>query len=590
MELDSKLGVKDRVFQLRIIRPYNNESIEKEFKELKEQYNEKIKEIKEKSQKGVIAKDLSKKSIEKIKKQRKRAVKEFFNKKAKENPDILTLPQVFEGFRLFSRATRDMYNTTITESYIQLKKMKENGVKPDHYGNVSKAFEEISKNRDTRVPYANKLPEKIPSNLIQGIAKVIQSNFRGKELLRGDRSLSIARTGFPIPFYLAQGGQTEKDSLIKFYEVSEDEYIAEFNAPVVINGKIIIKKIKVLCSTRKRKKNFRRNKDDATNKLIMDFITGEIKNVVKKRLDILSPKHDLKQSKIEELLRKYTQIPRYEIIPKPTKFGGSDEWFLSITCKILPEKIEKATNPNIIAGIDYCYSKDKIMQIAVIDVQKYKEDKNKINSWQIASFTITDYKYGLRKIYDDFYSERRKMQAMISRRIKSDDYEHKFNLRFQNRRNYIIKVIVKHISNFMQKHNVSEIYFENLDNLSKKEDWFTVHKIRGFPRKELINLLAMKLVGKMPESKKKYVFGNGVKIDLGISPAYTSQKCSICRKRNEKFDFKFRSANNFPPFTCIDSTCKFGKDLSKAKDFEKFIRDADLNAARNIALRGSEKA
>jgi len=547
-DLDKRLGVQERVIKLRIIRPFD-ETIEKEFREFKQ----------------------SLMGLEKNKYKKK--IKEFFDGKSA-NEGKLTYPDMASAFRIAFSSIRKLYNLSISKSFVQLM----NNEKLDHYQNIKKSAEEIGLD--------------IPSDLVVGLQKKIMSNFNVSEIRKGDRSLPTATSGF-IPFYLGQGGKQEKQSLIKFYKWSDkdgklvsgeikdavsgkDDFVLELTAPIFRDKKVEYKKLQFLCSSQKRRRNFKRNRDDATNKLIIDYLTGNIVNVVESKLANWLSKKKIKGDDMATLKRKYSQIAQYEILEGFTRVD-TNSYFISFNVKWLPEKTpdEIITNKGIVAGIDMCYSKDKVLYLSIVDLNKRKENPQKIQDWQIRTVAIFDEVYGIRKAYDDWYSEKRSMQKKLSKRIESTQFEHKFNLRFENRRKYLIRLIVNHLARAVINSGASVVYIENLEGLRNKEDWFSINKIRSFPRAGLFNLLKLKL--------KEH------KIDVEpVSPRDTSKTCSVCGKKNDEFDFIFRSEKKFPPFFCKDKECRFSKELSDKDKFDRWIRDADQNASRNIALRGAK--
>ncbi len=581
-KIDKKLGVKQRVFSLRIIRPFN-ETIEDEYRKFRENLNVQFKDIKEKIREAKESHNFSKENelknkLKKYEKERKKKIQEFFNKKKEENPELISLNELMSGLRKGFDISRTIYNKAVSKGFVQLM----NKEKLDSYKNVIESAKELG--------YGD-----LPSDFIIGLTKKINSGFRIKDVLAGKRVIPEAKSNYPIPFYLAQGGETKKNSLIDFFVYSNktgkllldesntkiekiDDFILEFKAPMIENNKVILRKVKVLCSTQKRKRNFKRNRDDATNKLIMDYLSGNIKDIIEKRLDSFVSKGIITTEQKDVLIRKYTQIPQYEILSKPVRFKNTEDYFISINVKDVPEIIpeECKTNNNMIAGIDFCFSKEKILYMTIMNIAERETENQKIEKWQKDTFPVFDKDYNLRKIYDDYYNERRKMQRKLSKKIENNEYEYKFNLRFANRRKYIMRLIVSHIAKKLIKHNVSVVYAENLDSLRNREDWFTINKIRNFPRATLINMLKMKLEQSGIELKE-------------VSPVDTSKKCSLCGTKNNGFDFNYRKSNNFPLFECINEKCRFSKDSGKITNFEKWARDADQNAARNIILRGIGK-
>ncbi len=547
MDLDEKLGIGKRIISLRIIRPYD-ERIEKEFRELKDKLRK------------------EEKQNPKTRKLRKSKIKNFFAEKKKEFPDLITIGEFSKGLDFACFFSRSVYNLAMSDLFSKLLK----GEKTYPYGSVDKALELA---KLTLLKYRKAEMTEVPSDFKIGISKKISSNFRGKELLSGKVSLPETTTGF-LPFYLSQGGKQEAKSLISFQPITTtsgseqpDDYVLELKAPILRNNIIEFSKIKLLCATNKRARNFKRNRDDATNKLIMDVINNRREKEIKAFLLTKG----FGEEKIEQLSRKYNGIAAYELLQKPVKFTLKSEPFVSITVNNLPER---ATNRmhDIVAGIDFCYSKDKILCISILNLSRFKSDRKKINEWIIGETSILDQDYKLRSVYNDFYNERRTWQKRLARKIETNDMSQRFVLRFNNRRNYLIKQVARRLADAIKKNGVSKIFVENLDSLSQRGDWFTVNKIRTFPRKELFERLKQNL------SSSKITVEE-------VLPKYTSQCCSLCGKRNEKFDFTFRSKNSFPIFECADTSCDFSKNKS---DYFKHLRDADLNAARNIALVGTK--
>ncbi|MBI3412901.1 MAG: hypothetical protein HY051_02360 [Candidatus Aenigmarchaeota archaeon] len=564
-DMDKRLLVTDRVIQLRLIRPYD-ERIEKDFREFKKSLKEELKKMGSAEKKASL---------------RKKKISEFFESKKKQFPDMVTFREMLDSMRFSMQFLRDIYNRAISKSYLQLIQKQ----KIDHYGNVKSASSE-----SRGIPYhsARFKNTRLPSDLVVGMSKKISSNFRPREILQGKISLPSKRSG-TLPFYRSQGAEQETDSLIEFSKSpypndSFDDFVLKMKMPVMKNGEILFGEMKVLCSTAKRQRNFRRNVDDAANKTIMEFLDGTRNNVVENFLGKKVEEGILLGDELEKLIRKYTNIASYELLFKPTKFSQKLEPYVSITIKDMGEK--QKLNNNLVAGIDFCFSKEKILSLAIIDVAKRKECPEDIGKWQILGKHFLDgrdtnrgYKpeYGLRRVYDNWYSEARLWQKRVSKKIDMDDESIDFVRRFRNRRTYISKLIVSNIAEILIDKGVSRVHIENLDTMSKREDWFTVNKIRNFPRKELMNMLSQKLALK------------GVLLDAkGVNPKNTSQTCSICGLRNENFDFSYRSKENFPPFTCKGDGCRFNRPLSVFTGYEKYVRDADLNAARNIALRGEK--
>ncbi|MEW6592788.1 MAG: zinc ribbon domain-containing protein [Candidatus Hadarchaeota archaeon] len=577
LDLDKKLGVAPRVFSLRIIRPFD-ERIEKDFRDFKKElYDDYKKRIETAKRTG---KDIGKLKKE-FKKERSRKIRSFFEEKKKQHPDIYTFDEMMAGFRGASELSRRLYNKAITKSYLQFDAKE----KVDHYNNVVEAAKELGQ-------------EDLPSDFITGVSKKIQSNFRRKELAYGTSALPTAGPGFPIPFYLSQGGQQEKKSLIDFQIYTDssgklleskefmessvkgprlgDDFILEFKTPVERDEKIIFEKRQFLCSTQKRRRNFKRSRDDATNKLIMDYLTGNIEKGVEEFLKKKSSEKLITAPQAEILQRKYTHIPQYEIQQKMVRFKNTPEFFAAVTVSNIPKDIAE-TSESVLAGIDFCYSKSKILYLSIIDMDKRNLNKQKVEDWQLFAKPFygdnSKNSYGMRKIYDDYYSEKRKVQSKLSRKIEPYERGFKFQLRFENRRKYAMRKIVADITELVKKYKVSKVSVENLEGLRNKEDWFTVNKIRNFPRAAMMNMLKQKLEGA------------GI-IFAEISPKNTSKACSICGKTNEDFTFKYRSSNGFPPFTCKDESCRFSKDKSKISQHELWLRDADQNSARNIATKG----
>ena len=119
------------------------------------------------------------------------------------------------------------------------------------------------------------------------------------------------------------------------------------------------------------------------------------------------------------------------------------------------------------------------------------------------------------------------------------------------------------------------------------EKWFQTNK------QPSINSIRCNTLKISPDKLKQKLEERGIQMDTGgVSAKNTSQICSVCGKINKDFTFEYRSKNSFPLFQCTNEECIFNKPISKVsnyqKDYQKYLRDADLNAARNIALRGEK--
>src|SRR3989344_8802773 len=183
--LDKKLGVTDRIISLKIIRPFNEE-LEAEFREFKKNLNAK----------------------EQDKKKRKKAIIEFFDNAKTKNGSLISYKEAFEGFAKASRFTRDVYNLAVSMSFAQLMVKTK---KLDIYGNVGQAPNKLKDTHNI---------SNVPSTLKMSLTKSVSSNFRIGEILKGNRTIPEARSDYPISFYLSQGGEQVKESLVKFYVYS----------------------------------------------------------------------------------------------------------------------------------------------------------------------------------------------------------------------------------------------------------------------------------------------------------------------------------------------------------------------------------
>jgi len=552
---------------------------------------------------------------DKILKQRTEWIKEFFAAEKKKNLDLFTIEEMYFSFQHFSSFMASLYNKICSKMFTSI--IEGNG-KINPYTLINEVLKFPLFIGKKQYDINSMIVGNGFSDFVSGLDRKIKSNFSTryiKDFLIGKKSIPNATNGFPIPFYKHtshgiivsfQGVDYEHEKLV-YGEGDFDDYVVNIRIPIVHPSEL--RKNKKKQEETSNKINFldeiksiefkdipflihsgyllRKTRDGSTNALILDFITGKIKerihNFVKDNesriAEFIKSKEFKKKGELADIneiiesgIEKWSGISSYEILPREIKRSGRKEWFVNFSYQNLPRVVTSRSGSRI-AGVDFCFSRKKILSVVIIDIDVMNKEREKIQSWIVDEMPIFDSVYHLRKIYDKFKSSLSNLQRSGKKSRKTATSMSKVQKTFENKRKYFINKITKDIAKMCNDQNVSEVHVENLDNLRQKDTWFAINKIRSFPVKGMIDLLERKLD------------------DLGIktvrvSPKNTSRTCPVCGTLNDDFTFEYRSKNKFPIFTCKDKKCRYSKE--KTNLMEKHYRDADLNAAINIAIKNDD--
>ena len=609
--IEKEFGFKTRVFSIQLLRPFYGLDVEKRYRNGLMPFNDSIHAMKK-----------NKQDASEIVKERADFIKKFFAGEKERNPGMFTIDDMYFSFQHFSSLVASLYNKVCSRLFTSI-------VNHEQAGNIN-ALINASIN-EPLVFKSGKMTKEYPisslflkaksgiSPFVAGLTGKIKSNFNPyiKEMLVGKKSIPNAKSGFPIAVYQ----HTSHGQIVSFQGVDYEneklvtgDYVVTIRVPVVRpsekkkprKAKKSQENDEILPTTEKinfmdeissiefkdvpfiihSRSLLRKARDGSANALIQDFITGRIQRRVRSYIE----EHETEVSEcikskdfkkggelvdigdvIEEGIQKWSGISSYEILARKTKFTGKDTWFVNFAYQALPKTATSRSEARV-GGIDFCFSKQKILSIVVIDKDMHDLDASKIQSFVIDEMPILDSVYHLRKLYDKFKASLSNLQRSGRKSPKTSNSLSKIQRTFENKRKYFENKITKDAAVLFERLNVSEVHVENLDSLRWQDTWFAVNKIRSFPVKGMMDMLERKLKDRGIILKR-------------VSPKNTSRTCPICGTVNDDFTFEYRSKNKFPIFTCKNEQCRYNKPAEKLGNMEMHFRDADLNASINIALK-----
>lgn len=353
------------------------------------------------------------------------------------------------------------------------------------------------------------------SYIASGLTAKFGSNISGKkfkDIRDGNaRPPYIAKNTFPIPFgNLANG--------LKFEEKNNDYFIS---VPFPAYEKKEIK-------------------DKYKPWEEFDFIDTPVKKHIKLCLSTLNRrrnggwiKNEGIEAELQKILLKKSKVTTFEFVKR------KNEWFVNLVYKF--EKELKELDLNKFGGIDFGVSSPFVLAV--------HNSPARLTLRGNALIALNKKHYARRRDLRIQDSLRRTGHGMVNKmKIKK-----KLLFGEQQRIKKEMEMYAVLINRFFINNNVGNVFMENLDGVSKGEDFFHVYLRRNWPIKTLQNMIERKLA----ESGIKVVYQN---------PKYTSQICSKCGFHDKSFIFEYRQSK--PKMIC--SQCKF----------EAFW---DYNAALNIA-------
>jgi IS605 OrfB family transposase len=483
---------------------------------------------------------------------------EFYDELYTAHPEIMPKRELVALLAFFQDKMAIAYNRGISKLYIEK-------IYNQNTGSIDKLLSDIV--------YHEAYRELHDSSMALGLRLKVKSNFNGqkfKELYCGKISLPTAkRQTFPIPMY-----KNSNKDVYKAFTIAEldGEFILTFAVPkytyvmkknkktgksyydFTFEDTIKKKEIKLIISTKRRKKNNGWLRDAGTDSEIRRIMNGQLKqewkdysinNYMDDWVRRESKYKKLEIPAIQESLRNKYKIGWLEI-NRGKKIGEKTDWFVNIVATFPPKRSELSMD--IIGGIDIGMAKPIVCAVS-----------NSLNRLSISSNEVIAY---------NIKALSRRRSFMKRNKLTRVGHGSKNKLRIsmlaakkdELRRKKIIEKWAVDVTAFFVKNKVGLVQREDLKSLKDRRDSEGDTDFFKFQRMHWA-------YARVQDQIDKKLSEAGISIKV-IKPEYTSQICHSCGTHNKAFTFNNRSAHKFPSFKCPSCgvTC-----------------DADYNAAKNIS-------